>query len=90
MCAYFELAPGARIAEHAHPHEQAGMLVQGKTKWKMRGEERILTAPALYRVPSGEPHEVEVVGDEPAVVLDAFSPIREDFLKGVPPAYMKS
>ncbi len=67
-----------------------GMLVKGKTKWKMRGEERILIAPALYRVPSGEPNEVEVVGDEPAVVLDAFSPIREDFLTGVPPSYMKS
>jgi quercetin dioxygenase-like cupin family protein len=90
MCAYFELAPGARISEHSHPHEQMGILIKGTTKWRMQGEERVLTAPALYRVPSGEPHEVVVVGDEPAVVMDVFSPIREDFLKGGPPPYMRS
>jgi quercetin dioxygenase-like cupin family protein len=89
MLAYFELAPGARVAEHAHPHEQMGILLKGRSRWRMRGEERLLEAPALYRVPSGEPHEVEVVGDEPVHVMDVFSPIREDFLGGAPPAYMK-
>ncbi len=89
MLVYFELAPGARIAEHAHPHEQMGMLIRGKTRWRMEGQERILEAPALYRIPSQEPHEVEVLGSETACVLDVFSPIREDFLTKETPAYMK-
>ncbi|MGQ9860330.1 MAG: cupin domain-containing protein [Thermodesulfobacteriota bacterium] len=89
MLAYFELEPGARIARHSHPHEQVGILIQGRTLWRMAGQERILEAPALYRVPSGEPHEVEVVGEERVLVMDAFSPVREDFLVSQPPAYMR-
>lgn len=89
MLAYFELEPGTRIARHAHPHEQVGILIRGRTLWRMGGQEKILEAPALYRVPSGEPHEVEVVGDEKVLVMDAFSPIREDFLMRETPAYMR-
>jgi quercetin dioxygenase-like cupin family protein len=89
MLAYFQLEPGARIAMHSHPHEQVGILIEGRTLWRMGGQERLLEAPALYRVPSGEPHEVEVVGDHRVLVMDAFSPIREDFLSSETPPYMK-
>ena len=89
MGVYIEAEPGARMAEHSHPHEQMGMIIRGKSMWRIGGRESILEAPALYRLPSNEPHAVEVLGDETAIFLDFFSPIREDFLQGVPPAYMK-
>ncbi len=89
MCVYFEVDSAVKVAEHSHPHEQMGMLIKGKTRWRIQGRERILEAPALYRIPSQEPHEVQVLGDEPALILDIFSPIREDFLKGGPPPYMQ-
>lgn len=89
MLVYFELEPGAKIASHSHPHEQMGILLQGRTLWRMGGQETILEAPALYRVPSGELHEVEVVGQEKVLVMDAFSPIREDFLKSKTPPYIR-
>jgi quercetin dioxygenase-like cupin family protein len=88
MLAYFELEPGTRIALHSHPHEQVGILLKGRTLWRIGGRETLLEAPALYRIPSGEPHEVEVVGQEKVLVMDAFSPIREDFLKSETPSYM--
>jgi quercetin dioxygenase-like cupin family protein len=90
MLAYFELDAGTCVSRHAHPHEQMGILLQGQAVWRMGGVERLLEAPALYRVPSGEPHEVEVTGEGAAHVLDVFSPIREDFLQGGPPPYMKA
>lgn len=89
MCVYFEIEPGVKVSEHAHPHEQMGMLIKGKTRWRIQGRERILEAPALYRIPPQEPHQAEVLGDEPALILDIFSPIREDFLKEGPPPYMQ-
>lgn len=88
MLAYFELDPGVRISEHSHPHEQAGVLIKGSLLWKVGSEKRILKAPALYRIPSGQEHGVEVLGDEKAIVVDAFSPVREDFLSHTAPSYM--
>jgi quercetin dioxygenase-like cupin family protein len=88
MSIYFEIDPGVVIGQHSHPNEQMGMLLKGKMCWRIRGQQKILQAPALYRIPSQEPHEVEILGEEPALVLDIFSPIREDFLKAEPPSYM--
>jgi len=89
MTIYFEIDPGVVVGEHAHPHEQIGMLIRGKMRWQIQGQERILEAPALYRLPSNEPHGAEILGEEPALILDIFSPIREEFLKDHPPEYMR-
>jgi quercetin dioxygenase-like cupin family protein len=89
MCVYFVIDPGVKVSEHAHPHEQMGMLIEGKTRWHIQGRETIVEAPVLYRIPSQVPHAAEVLGDKPALILDVFSPIREDFLKGGPPSYMQ-
>jgi quercetin dioxygenase-like cupin family protein len=87
MSAYFKIDPGVVIGQHSHPHEQMGMLIQGRMKWRIRDQETILQAPALYRIPSGESHQAEILGNEAAIVLDIFSPIREDFLKKETPGY---
>jgi len=87
MSIYFQIDPRVVIGQHSHPHEQMGMLIQGKMKWRIGDKETILQAPALYRVPSNEPHQVEVLGNETLIVLDIFSPIREDFLKKEAPGY---
>ena len=88
MSIYFEIDPGVLVGQHSHPHEQMGMLIKGKMKWRIQGKETILKAPALYRIPSQEPHEAQILGEEPAIVLDIFSPIREDFLKKDAPEYL--
>jgi quercetin dioxygenase-like cupin family protein len=87
MSVYFKIDPGVIIGQHSHPHEQMGILIEGKMKWRIRDQETVLQAPALYRIPSNEPHQVEILGDKVVTVLDIFSPIREDFLKKEPPGY---
>jgi quercetin dioxygenase-like cupin family protein len=89
MTVYFEIDPGVVVGEHAHPHEQMGMLIRGKMRWNIQGQEKIIEAPALYRFPSNQSHGAEILGNEPALILDIFSPIREEFLKDKPPEYMR-
>ena len=78
MLSLVTLAPGAVVPEHAHPHEQMGMMVSGTMELTVAGETRTLSGNAIYLVPGGVPHKA-VAGPEGAVALDVFSPPREEY-----------
>ena len=80
MLSYLEMDAGAVIPLHDHPHEQAGILLEGKLKLTIGDESRTLESGAMFFVPANVPHQA-IAHDGPAVVLDAFSPIREDYAK---------
>ena len=42
MSAYFQIDPGVVIGHHSHPHEQMGMLIQGKMKWRIGDKDWLL------------------------------------------------
>ena len=88
MCVYLEIDPGVVVKEHTHPHEQMGLLLAGRVKFTINGKTQIIEGKSLYRIPSNVPHEAEISGEEKAVILDIFSPIREDFLSDQRPSYM--
>jgi quercetin dioxygenase-like cupin family protein len=69
------------VPEHSHPHEQMGLCLKGKAEFKAGGGKEIVEAGMTYWFRSNEKHSVKVVGGEPAVFLDVFSPPREDYLK---------
>jgi unsaturated pyranuronate lyase len=73
-----ELDPGAVVPEHAHPHEQMGIVVSGEIVMIFDGVERPCHAMDAMHIPSGVVHGA-YAGPEGAVVLDVFVPIREDF-----------
>ncbi|MGQ9629910.1 MAG: cupin domain-containing protein [bacterium] len=81
MMAFFEFEPNATAARHKHPHEQIGYIVRGRARVVVGDEEKELEAGGIYVVPPNVEHYV-VIGDEPALLLDAFSPPREDFIEG--------
>ena len=64
---------------HSHPHEQAGLLVSGRLKFTIGEETRLLEPGDQWLIPGGVPHTVVAV-DGPAVALDVFNPVREDYL----------
>jgi len=72
------LAEGAVVPEHHHPHEQAGIVVSGRLELTIAGETRVLEPGAVYLIPGDVPHAARAIGG-PTVVLDIFSPIREDY-----------
>lgn len=78
MLSYLEMDEGAEIPTHDHPHEQAGILLQGKLELTIGEETRTVEPGSLFIIPPNVSHRA-VALDGPAVVLDVFSPIREDY-----------
>ncbi len=78
MLSYLEMDAGASIPMHDHPHEQAGMLLQGTLELTIGDETRVVRPGAMFLIPPGVPHKAIAIGG-PAIVLDVFSPIREDY-----------
>jgi quercetin dioxygenase-like cupin family protein len=78
MLAVVEIDPGALLPEHNHPHEQAGMILEGELELTIGGESRLLTAGHAYIIPGGTLHSARA-GDAPCRVLDIFSPVREEY-----------
>ena len=79
MFSLVTLAPNAVVPEHAHPHEQMGMMVSGTMELTVAGRTQTLSGSGIYLVPGGVPHKA-VAGPEGAVALDAFSPPRKEYL----------
>lgn len=78
MLSVVDLAPHAVVEEHAHPHEQVGMLLQGRAIFFIGGEQKTLQAGDLYRIPGNVRHRV-IALEEPVRALDIFQPIREEY-----------
>lgn len=80
MLSFLEMEQGARVPEHSHPHEQAGLMLAGKLRFRIGGEERVLAPGDAFLVPPDMVHSGEVI-EGPARVLDIFSPPREDYIE---------
>jgi quercetin dioxygenase-like cupin family protein len=79
MLSMVTFEPGAVVPDHAHPHEQMGVMVSGRLEFTVGGVTRVLGPGDSWRIPGGVPHRVRAL-DGPAVALDVFHPIREDYL----------
>ena len=78
MLSYLEMDDGAEVPLHSHPHEQGGVLLKGKVQLTIGDETRICEAGSLFLIPPNVKHRAVAI-DGPAVVLDVFSPVREDY-----------
>jgi quercetin dioxygenase-like cupin family protein len=76
--AIVELDPNAVAPEHAHPNEQHGIVLAGEILFRVGDEERLLHPGGTWRILGGVPHSA-VAGPEGAVVIDVFSPRRDDW-----------
>jgi quercetin dioxygenase-like cupin family protein len=70
--------PNAVVEEHSHPHEQVGIVLEGKARFIIGGEEKLLGPGDIFRIPGNVPHKV-IALDAPVKALDVFHPIREDY-----------
>src|SRR5438270_4995085 len=71
MLSLAELEPHAVVEEHSHPHEQVGLVVEGRAVFHVGGEEKTLGPGDMYRIPGGVRHRV-VALDRPVKALDIF------------------
>lgn len=73
-----EVPADAGVPNHSHPHEQAGIVLEGELVMSIGGETRVLKAGDIYVIPGHVEHSARTVGG-PARVLDIFSPVREEY-----------
>jgi len=74
----FKIAKGSAIPTHSHPHEQTGFMVSGKLRFIVDGEIKDVELGDSWCLPGGVEHSAEALED--AVVIEVFSPVREDYL----------
>ena len=77
MMCEFTFEADVEVPNHTHPHEQVGYVVSGRVRMIIDGQRFELGPGDSYRAPSNVPHGA--VALEPAVVIDAFSPPRQDY-----------
>jgi quercetin dioxygenase-like cupin family protein len=78
MLSLVDLESGSVVEEHSHPHEQVGMLLQGRATFFIGDEQKTLEAGDMYRIPGNVRHRV-VVLEQGARALDIFCPVREEY-----------
>jgi quercetin dioxygenase-like cupin family protein len=78
MLSLVTFEPGSVVPEHSHHHEQMGMMISGRLEFTVGGVTRVLGPGDSWRIPGGVPHRV-VARDGPAVALDVFHPVRDDY-----------
>jgi len=81
MVCRLTFAPGVVTAVHSHPHEQIVLVERGRVRFTVDGHDYLASAGDIVHFRSGCQHGATIL-DEETVLIDIFSPIREDFLPG--------
>ncbi|MFQ5484285.1 MAG: cupin domain-containing protein [Desulfobacterales bacterium] len=78
LMAEFRVKKGGKLPEHSHPQEQIGYLISGRIAFIIDGERKVADPGDSWCIHADVPHSAEIVKD--SVVIEVFSPVREDFL----------
>lgn len=70
---------GAVIPTHGHPHEQTGYLISGQLEFVIDGKTIIANPGDSWSIPGDVEHSATAIVEE-TVVIEVFSPVREDYL----------
>ncbi len=87
MIAHVLLKKGALVPEHSHVSEQITYILSGALKFRIAGEELLVSAGQVLVIPSGVPHMA--VALEETLDVDIFSPIRQDWLDGTDTYFLR-
>jgi quercetin dioxygenase-like cupin family protein len=77
MLVEHRMQPGWRGARHSHPHEQAVYVLSGRLEFSAGDAAFEVSAGQSFVVPRGLEHEARAL--EASVVLDVFTPSRDDY-----------
>ena len=79
MICRFRFAPLLVTPQHTHPHEQISLVISGRVRFFIDGEEQIAVPGDVLHFPSNCLHGATMM-DEQVVLIDIFTPLRKDFL----------
>jgi quercetin dioxygenase-like cupin family protein len=72
-----DIAPGAVIPDHSHPHEQWTLLLSGSFELTVSGVTQVLQPGQMLYIAPHERHSARAL--TACVVLDVFHPPRDDY-----------
>jgi quercetin dioxygenase-like cupin family protein len=78
MLVEHHMEPGWVGTRHAHPHDQLVYVISGRLQFSCGQERFEVGAGDSFVVRGGMEHEARA--NEASVVLDVFTPVREDYL----------
>ena len=81
MVCRLTIAPNTVTPIHTHVHEQVTLVQRGSADFFVEGQRRTAKAGDVLVFPSGILHGATML-DEEVVLIDIFSPPREDFMPG--------
>ncbi len=79
MMVKVSFAKGSIGYKHQHPHQQISYILSGKFEVNIDGKMEILETGDAFIAPSNTDHELKCLDN--GIIIDSFSPMREDFLK---------
>ena len=79
MMCRLTLQPHVDTPVHSHPHEQMTIVERGRVRFTINGSTRVAVAGDVLHFPSNVRHGATML-DEVVVLIDVFTPIREEFL----------
>ncbi len=80
MLSFLDMEEGCEVPEHSHPHEQAGLVLMGRLRFRIGAEERVAGPGDAFLIPPNVVHW-GIVEEGPCKVLDIFSPPRKDYIE---------
>lgn len=80
--ALHRLHPGHEPRPHSHEHEQIAYIISGTMRFHVGEASHLVGAGGLILIPPNVVHCGEVVGDEPVLNLDVFTPQRPEYEPG--------
>jgi quercetin dioxygenase-like cupin family protein len=75
-----ELLKDAVVPEHSHRHEQIATVERGSLQFAIGGGQQVVRAGESLVIPPHLPHAAVALED--SLVMDLFSPAREDWIAG--------
>ena len=73
-----KLDAGSKMPEHRHPQEQIVHILEGHARLIVSGVPHEMRGGESFYLASNVPHGIETIED--SMVLDTFSPPRDDYL----------
>lgn len=75
--AYWEIAEGAPLPQHSHPHEQIANVIEGRFELTISGNTQVLEPGHVAVIPPNAMHSGLALTR--CRIIDAFCPVREDY-----------
>ena len=66
--------PNGKYPLHSHPYEQISVMLQGRMRLTVGDEVREIGPGDMWHAPANVKHGGQILGDEPVIFVDVYSP----------------